>query len=83
MPQNCEEYAPYSLTQFLMSIGKLNNIIPENPNQPYDIKEVINEITDKDSFEVHKNYAENIVCGFARMAGKSIGVANQPAFLVF
>jgi len=84
MPQNCEEDAPihpYTISNELRK--NLNNIIPENPNQPYDIKEVINEITDKDSFfEVHKNYAENIVCGFARMAGKSIGViANQPGFL--
>ena len=84
MPQNCEEDAPilpYTISNEHRK--NLNNIIPENPNQPYDIKEVINEITDKDSFfEVHKNYAENIVCGFARMAGKSIGVvANQPAFL--
>ena len=84
MPQNCEEEAP-SLAYNLADEKKeeLNTIIPDNPNQPYDIKEVIEELTDKDSFyEVHKNYAENIVCGFARLAGKSIGiVANQPAFL--
>ena len=84
MPQNCEEDAPivpYTISNEHRK--NLNNIIPENPNQPYDIKEVIGEITDNDSFfEVHKNYAENIVCGFARIAGKSIGVvANQPAFL--
>jgi len=84
MPQNCEEEAP-SLAYGLADEKReeLNTIIPDNPNQPYDIKEVIEELTDKDSFyEVHKNYAENIVCGFARLAGKSIGiVANQPAFL--
>ena len=84
MPQNCEEEAP-SLAYGLADEKReeLNTIIPDNPNQPYDIKEVIKELTDKDSFyEVHKNYAENIVCGFARLAGKSIGiVANQPAFL--
>ncbi|MDG1395884.1 MAG: acyl-CoA carboxylase subunit beta [Flavobacteriales bacterium] len=84
MPQNCEEEAPsiaYNLADEKRE--ELNTIIPDNPNQPYDIKEVIKELTDKDSFyEVHKNYAENIVCGFARLAGKSIGiVANQPAFL--
>ena len=84
MPQNCEEEAPalaYNLADEKRE--ELNTIIPDNPNQPYDIKEVIEELTDKDSFyEVHKNYAENIVCGFARLAGKSIGiVANQPAFL--
>lgn len=84
MPQNCEEEAP-SLSYNLADEKReeLNTIIPDNPNQPYDIKEVIEELTDKDSFyEVHKNYAENIVCGFARLAGKSIGiVANQPSFL--
>ena len=84
MPQNCEEEAPalaYNLADEKRE--ELNTIIPDNPNQPYDIKEVIEGLTDKDSFyEVHKKYAENIVCGFARLAGKSIGiVANQPAFL--
>lgn len=84
MPQNCEEEAPrlaYNLANEKRE--ELNTIIPDNPNQPYDIKEIIEELADKDSFyEVHKNYAENIVCGFARLAGRSIGiVANQPAFL--
>ena len=84
VPQNCEEEAPHlPYTPSDERREKLNNIIPDNPNQPYDIKEVIDGITDTDTFfEVHKNYAENIVCGFARLAGKSIGVvANQPAFL--
>jgi len=59
---------------------KLNEIIPDNPNKPYDIKEVIHSIADNGDFlEVHENYAKNIVVGFARMNGKSIGiVANQP-----
>ncbi|MDO9186814.1 MAG: acyl-CoA carboxylase subunit beta [Bacteroidota bacterium] len=85
MPQNCEDEAPSVLYE---SNGKekrpeLNSIIPKNPNQPYDIREVINGVIDSESFlEVHKNFAENIVVGFARLAGKSIGiVANQPAFL--
>ncbi|MEC7999522.1 MAG: carboxyl transferase domain-containing protein, partial [Bacteroidota bacterium] len=54
-----------------------------NPNQPYDIKEVISSLIDVDSFfEVQQDYAENIVVGFGRMAGRSIGiVANQPAVL--
>jgi propionyl-CoA carboxylase beta chain len=82
MPQNCEEDAPiypYEIGNELRP--KLNNIVPENANQPYDIKEVIEEVVDTDSFlEVHKLYAENIVVGFARLAGRSIGiVANQPA----
>ncbi|MBK8416070.1 MAG: acyl-CoA carboxylase subunit beta [Bacteroidetes bacterium] len=61
----------------------LNDIIPANPNQPYDIRDVISGVIDDDSFfEVHKNFAENIVVGFARIGGRSIGiVANQPAFL--
>lgn len=61
----------------------LNDIIPENPNQPYDIKEVIDGTVDEGSFyEIHKDFAENIVVGFARLGGQSIGVvANQPAFL--
>jgi propionyl-CoA carboxylase beta chain len=84
MPQNCEEESPRIPYQSgNEKRPELNTIIPENPNQPYDIREVINGVIDTDSFlEVHKNFAENIVVGFARLAGKSIGiVANQPAFL--
>lgn len=84
MPQNCEEDAPmYHYELGDEKRAALNNIIPENPNQPYDMKEVIEQIADSDSFlEVHKSYAENIVVGFARIAGRSIGiVANQPASL--
>ncbi|HXS36629.1 MAG TPA: acyl-CoA carboxylase subunit beta, partial [Flavipsychrobacter sp.] len=84
MPQNCEEEAPiYNYEMGDESRPKLNNIIPANPNQPYDIKEVIDDIADAGSFlEVHKDYAENIVVGFARIGGRSIGiVANQPANL--
>ena len=84
IPQNCEEDAPsmdYKMGDERRS--QLNDIIPESPSQPYDIHEAINGIIDADSFhEVHQDYAENIVCGFARLAGRSIGiVANQPAFL--
>jgi propionyl-CoA carboxylase beta chain len=84
IPQNCEEETPmlpYELGHETREA--LAGIIPENPNQPYDMKEVIAELTDADSFlEVHKEYAENIVVGFARLAGRSIGiVANQPAQL--
>ena len=84
MPQNCEEDAPvlaYNGNNELRP--NLNTIIPENPNQPYDIREVITETVDDNSFlEVHQNYAENIVVGFARIGGRSIGiVANQPAIL--
>ena len=60
----------------------LNNIIPENANQPYDILDVISTITDNSEFlEVHRNYARNIVVGFARFNGRSVGiVANQPKY---
>ncbi|GAA4270493.1 acyl-CoA carboxylase subunit beta [Hyunsoonleella aestuarii] len=59
---------------------QLSNIIPENPNKPYDMHDVISGIIDVDSFyEIHKDYAESIIVGFARLGGKSIGViANQP-----
>ncbi|WP_299365936.1 acyl-CoA carboxylase subunit beta [Winogradskyella sp.] len=61
----------------------LSNIVPDNPNKPYDMHSVIDGIIDEDSFyEIHKDYAENIIVGFARLGGKSIGiVANQPMFL--
>lgn len=84
MPQNCEETAPALAYEALDETRpNLNDIIPENNSQPYDIREVIAEIADEGSFlEVHKDFAENIVVGFARLAGRSIGiVANQPAFL--
>lgn len=84
MPQNCEEDVPvFPYEEVDETRTVLNNIIPENPNQPYDMKEVIEALTDDGSFlEVHKDYAENIVVGFARIAGRSIGiVANQPASL--
>lgn len=84
VPQNCEEEAPaIPYTAADESRPALNGIIPENPNQPYDIKGVIEAVCDAGSFlEVHKDFAENIVVGFARLGGKSIGiVANQPAML--
>lgn len=61
----------------------LDHIVPLDPSQPYDIKEIINRIVDHADFcEVHAHYAKNIVVGFARMGGRSIGiVANQPAIL--
>lgn len=61
----------------------LNDIIPENPNKPYDMKLIISKLVDEGSFyEVHENYAQNIIVGFARIAGRSIGVvANQPMVL--
>jgi propionyl-CoA carboxylase beta chain len=84
VPQNCEDEAP--AVPYQMSNekrDKLDAIIPANPNQPYDMHEVIQEVIDADSWmEVHKDFAENIIVGFARIAGRSIGVvANQPAYL--
>lgn len=84
MPQNCEDDAPrYPYTPGDELRPALNTLIPENANQPYDMREVIAELSDPDSFfEVHENFAENIVVGFSRIAGRSIGiVANQPAVL--
>ena len=84
IPQNCEEEPPVVAYKGGDELRPaLNEIIPDNPNQPYDIREVIEGVIDTDSFfEVHKDFAENIVVGFARMGGKSIGiVANQPAVL--
>lgn len=81
LPQNCNEKPkdlPYEIDQEFRE--ELISIIPESAMQPYDMKDVIDGIVDSDSFfEIHENYADNIVVGFARLAGKSIGiVANQP-----
>jgi propionyl-CoA carboxylase beta chain len=61
----------------------LDRIVPASPNQPYDILDVIHLVVDEGRFlEVHQHYARNIVVGFARLDGRSVGVvANQPAFL--
>lgn len=81
LPQNCEDKPPTQAfetgEEFREELAK---IIPDNASQPYDMREVIDGIVDKESFfEIHKNYAENIVVGFARMGGRSIGiVGNQP-----
>ncbi|MBK8967464.1 MAG: acyl-CoA carboxylase subunit beta [Saprospiraceae bacterium] len=84
LPQNCEDKVPnlpYTLKDEYRP--ELDSIVPENANQPYDMKAVIGGIVDPDSFyEIHESYAENIVVGFARLAGRSIGiVANQPMSL--
>jgi propionyl-CoA carboxylase beta chain len=61
----------------------LNTLVPEDPNKPYDVKQLITDVVDEGKFlEVHSLYARNIVVGFARIGGRSVGiVANQPAFL--
>ncbi|MFH1863181.1 MAG: acyl-CoA carboxylase subunit beta [bacterium] len=62
---------------------ELDSIIPDDPNKPYDIKNVIHRVVDHGEFlEVHADFAPNIVVGFARLGGRSVGViANQPAHL--
>jgi len=85
LPNNC-----YSLPKRLEGFRNkktndfyLNNFLPEDPNQPYDVKNLIHEIVDDNSFfEIKKDFAQNIVVGFARLNGYSVGiVANQPLFL--
>ncbi len=81
MPQSFEEKPadlPYDLQEEVRE--ELESIIPDNANQPYDMVDIINGVCDADSFfEIHKDYAANIIVGFARIAGQSIGiVANQP-----
>ncbi|MBS9524062.1 acyl-CoA carboxylase subunit beta [Litoribacter alkaliphilus] len=82
VPQNCEDTAPVFPYEMKEDESRkvLDEVIPENPNHPYDMREVIEGTVDEGSFlEVHKNYADNIVVGFARIAGRSIGVVgNQP-----
>lgn len=81
IPQNNKETTkklPFEIKDELRE--KLENIVPEDTHKPYDMHQVIKGIIDEDSlFEIHKDYAENIIVGFARLAGRSIGiVANQP-----
>ncbi len=63
--------------------GDLDSFIPENPNQPYEIRDLIKTIADEHHFlEVHQHFARNLVVGFIRLNGATVGVvANQPAFL--
>ncbi|MEO1514858.1 MAG: acyl-CoA carboxylase subunit beta [Bacteroidota bacterium] len=84
LPQNCEEKAPdqaYEIGEEYRD--KLMGMIPPSANQPYDMREIIREIADEESFlEIHPDFAENIVVGFARIGGRSIGIiANQPIHL--
>src|SRR5258708_10280481 len=85
IPQNNMEDPPYSKPKDdpLRTDTRLNEIIPDNPNKPYDIKEVIQMVVDDGRFfEIHEHYAANIVVGFARLGGHSVGiVANQPPVL--
>ncbi|MBQ9548996.1 MAG: acyl-CoA carboxylase subunit beta [Bacteroidales bacterium] len=85
LPQNNLETAPARPTSD--PVGRtddaLNEIIPDNPNKAYDMYAVVRSIVDDgDFFEVHKDFAKNIIVGFAHMGGRSVGVvANQPRIL--
>jgi len=85
LPQNNLEDPP--VTECTDPVDRLedslNDIIPEDPHQPYDIKDVIHAIVDHDEFlEFHRHYAKNIIVGFAKFNGIPVGiVANQPNFL--
>ncbi len=85
LPQNNMETAPLRPTEDSPARvdDALNEIIPDNPNKPYDMYSVIRSIADDgDFFEIHKDFAKNIIIGFAHMDGCSVGiVANQPATL--
>ncbi|MBT3314102.1 MAG: acyl-CoA carboxylase subunit beta [Anaerolineae bacterium] len=85
LPQNNMEDPPFVDTgdDPLRRDKKLDSIIPNDPSKPYDIKDVIQSVMDNgEFFEIHANYAMNIVVGFSRLGGHSVGiVANQPAVL--
>jgi acetyl-CoA carboxylase carboxyltransferase component len=85
LPQNNLEEAPlFENTDPINRLeDKLNSIVPDNPNLPYNMKDVIHAIVDNDEFlEIHQYYARNIIVGFARFDGAPTGiVANQPNFL--
>jgi acetyl-CoA carboxylase carboxyltransferase component len=84
LPQNNMEDPPFMPGDDPLRMDeRLDTIIPDDPNKPYDIKEVLRMIIDGGQFfEIHENYAANIVVGFARLGGHSVGiVANQPAVL--
>lgn len=85
LPQNNLEEPPLEVCEDPINRleSSLNSIIPDNPNIPYDMKDVIHAIVDNGEFlEVHRHYARNIIVGFARFNGASTGiVANQPNFL--
>jgi acetyl-CoA carboxylase carboxyltransferase component len=85
LPQNNMEDPPFVLTQDdrLRTEAALDTMVPEDPSKPYDMRDIIRLIVDDgDFFELHETYAQNVVVGFARLGGHSVGiVANQPAVL--
>jgi len=85
LPSNCEEPAPHRATSDPVdrADAELDSIVPSNPNKPYEMRSVIEKIVDDGHFfEVHADYAPNIIVGFARLNGQSVGiVANNPSVL--
>ncbi|HLA08017.1 MAG TPA: carboxyl transferase domain-containing protein [Anaerolineales bacterium] len=84
LPQNNMEDPPFIQSDDPLRMDEaLDSLVPDDPNKPYDIKEAIRLIVDNGQFfEIHENYAQNIVVGFARLGGHSVGIiANQPAVL--
>ena len=84
LPQNNKETTKKSSFDLKDEIREvLTDIVPDNANKPYNMHAVINGIIDEDTFyEIHKDYAENIIVGFSRIGGRSVGIiANQPMFL--
>ena len=85
IPSNWKEPAPEKEFDFstVTDVTKLDEIIPDNSNKPYDMHTVIGLLVDNNEFlEVHKNYAQNLIVGFARIGGISVGiVANQPSLM--
>ncbi len=85
LPQNNMEDPPFVKTSDdpLRMEAALDSLVPDNPNKPYDVRQVIGLIVDGgDFFEIHEEFAQNVVVGFARLGGHSVGiVANQPMVL--
>jgi propionyl-CoA carboxylase beta chain len=82
LPQNNLDSPPYSppADPVDREDGELDSLIPDNPQKPYEMRDVVRRVVDDGEFlEVHERFAENIVCGFARLGGHSVGVVgNQP-----
>jgi acetyl-CoA carboxylase carboxyltransferase component len=83
IPKNNMERAAAEKPAEPRFVKKIEEIIPSDPKQPYDVRDIIRSISDNsDFFEVHELFAKNIVVGFGRMNGETVGfVANQPLFL--
>ncbi len=85
LPSNNMEDSPFVKTRDdpLRTDATLDSIVPDNPNKPYDVKQIIRSVVDDGKFfEIHEHFAQNIIVGFARLGGHSVGiVANQPQVL--